>query len=354
MVGVFGRQIVQKIQIKDFDFENADPEAYSAVNEFNNLIRAERLPDDPPIPVEETIQKLRNMPKSFMDLYIWLAKTEDGEIAGMAGAWMPKEENLHLADFDIRVRPTLRRRGLGKRLLEKVVEAANRNDRRLLLARSMASVPDGEKFLAHIGAEVKQAQHINQLKIEELDRDLLVEWQRRARERAADFELGWWLEGYPQEEMDAVLAFYELGNQEPRDDLDVEDFHFTEEQIREIEKNRQARGEEHWTLYARHKKTGAPAGFTEVFWNPNRPQILEQGGTAVFPEFRNKGLGRWLKAAMLEKVLADRAEIRFVRTGNADSNAPMLKINTELGFRPYIAESVWQLETEKAARYLAG
>ena len=74
--------------------------------------------------------------------------------------------------------------------------------------------------------------------------------------------------------------------------------------------------------------------------------------TGVFPTFRNKGLGRRLKAEMLEKVIADRPQVKYVRTDNADMNAPMMKINSELGFKPYIAECVWQVETEKVSDYL--
>jgi GNAT superfamily N-acetyltransferase len=74
--------------------------------------------------------------------------------------------------------------------------------------------------------------------------------------------------------------------------------------------------------------------------------------TGVFPQYRNKGLGRWLKAAMLDKVIKERPQVKYVRTGNADSNAAMLKINTELGFKPYMATALWQVEMEKVIGYL--
>jgi mycothiol synthase len=70
------------------------------------------------------------------------------------------------------------------------------------------------------------------------------------------------------------------------------------------------------------------------------------------PRYRNRGLGRWLKAAMLERVLDDRPEVKRVRTENADSNAPMLKINQELGFRHYFAEYDWQVSVESVKAYL--
>ena len=57
-------------------------------------------------------------------------------------------------------------------------------------------------------------------------------------------------------------------------------------------------------------------------YRPSRPEVLGQGDTGVFPEYRNRGLGRWLKAPMIEKVLRHRPQVKRVHTGNTKSNAP--------------------------------
>ena len=55
---------------------------------------------------------------------------------------------------------------------------------------------------------------------------------------------------------------------------------------------------------------------------------------------------------MLDKVLKERPQVKYVRTGNADTNASMLKINNELGFKPYTADILWQVELNKVMDYI--
>lgn len=341
------------MRIEPFDPRSASRSEYEAATAFANRMQAEKAPEDPPVPIEERIQKWRNIP-TFVEVHVWQAWRDDagGVVAAGSIHFLRKDENRHLAEFDVSVLPEHRRRGIGRKLLALVAGVAEREGRTLLVAQTASTIPAGAAFMNRIGASMVLAGHQNQLDLEDLDRGLLRRWQERAQERASGFALGLWEGGYPEESIDEVAVMFESINQAPRDGLEMEDFHWTPQQIREFERMERARGNQTWTMYARDRKSGRIAGFTEVAWNPNRPDLLEQRGTAVFAEFQNLGLGRWLKAAMLEKVLADRPEVRFVRTGNADSNAPMLKINTELGFKPHRAGSAWQVPTETALAYL--
>jgi len=341
------------IEIKSWDFRKATHDEAAAFNRCSNQMRAERLPDDPPVPVEETIQGLKSFP-DFIQMAIWTAWSAEGSgIVAYGTAQYSLEDNLHMAQFAINVLPEFRRRGLGREFLSRVVRVAGEQNRRLLITSTTDRIAAGEAFLQRIGAEKGLEAHTNQLVIADLDQNQLARWQERARERGAGFEIGQWAGRYPDEDIDAIVVLHSLLNQQPTGDLEVEDFSYSADHLRQTEGTLFARGYERWTLFVREVETGRFAGYTEVLWNPNRPEIINQGMTGVFPEFRNRGLGRWLKAAMLEKILAERPQARFVRTGNADMNVPMLKINDELGFKPYIAEAIWQVETEKVAQYLS-
>ena len=341
------------VTILPFDLAGASDREYAALNRHFNRARAETLPDDPPTPLEETMARLRNIPP-FVALHPWAGWSADGEemLASLVVSFLKTEENRHLAQFEIEVHPEYRRRGIGRELLRLAVGVARAEGRRLMMTGTNGRVPAGAAFLERIGAERGLEEHTNQLVLADLDTALVARWQAAGRERATGFTLGSWDGPYPEDQIEAIAALNEVMNTAPREKLDMEDMHFTPEHLRQMEQGMVAAGTQRWTLYAAEAGTGRFAGFTEVYWNPNRPLVVSQGGTGVFPEFRDRGLGRWMKAAMLDRVLRERPQAEFVRTGNADSNAAMLGINQALGFKPYLSHCIWQLDTEKALGYL--
>lgn len=341
------------VEILPFDFADATDREYEALNRHMNRAKAETLPDDPPTPLEETVAQMKNVPP-FVGIDAWAGWNADKTemVAAGVASFLRMEENQHLAQIDFSVDPEYRRRGLGRELLRQAVQAAQAENRRLLITDTNERVPAGEAFMRRLGAERGLEMHTNQLALADLDRALLDQWQSEGAQRAAGFMLGFWDGAYPDDQLDAIAKLTDVMNTAPRENLDMEDMHFTPDQIRQQEKTMAATGTQHWTVYAAETATGRFAGFTEVTWNPNRPEIVSQGGTGVFPEFRGLGLGRWLKAAMLARILEARPGAKFVRTGNADSNAAMLGINHALGFTPYLSRCVWQLEVGKALAYL--
>jgi len=339
-------------QIRLFD-KNASQAEFIALNRHTNRIRLERFPDDPPTPLDESIRNLQSIP-AFADLQLWAAWIADqNEIAALGNVVILRtEENQHMAQFEITVLPEYRRQGLGRQLLSRIAKVARQENRQLLMTSTTNRIPAGEEFMLRIGAQKSLNAHTNQLRIADLDRGLIDNWLARGQENLAEFKLGFWDGAYPEEQIQAIADLSDLTNQQPFGDLDIEDMHTSPEQLRQIETNLFARGSQRWTFYIVDRATGKFAGYTETVWNPNRPEILRQDMTGVFPQYRNKGLGRWLKAAMLDKVMKERTQVKYVRTGNADINAAMLKINTELGFKPYMAEALWQVELQGVLAYL--
>jgi GNAT superfamily N-acetyltransferase len=206
--------------------------------------------------------------------------------------------------------------------------------------------------MTRLGADKGLELRVNQLDLAELDWEVVRGLNDNAAQRAEEFELLFWTGAYPEEYIAAIAELHNVINHQPRGTLEAKDIHFTPDHVRVIEHQAFANGAERWSLYARAKTTGKLAGFTQVYWHPNRPTLLQQSFTGVFPEYRNRGLGRWLKIAMLEKAITQKPQIRFVRTDNANSNTAILRINTLLGFKTYSASTMWQVELNKVAEYL--
>jgi GNAT superfamily N-acetyltransferase len=323
------------------------------LNQHSNRIRIERLPEDPPIPVEETIHSLQSIP-DFVDLRIWAAWDPAGsEIVAQGNVSLLRTlENRHLVQFDLSVLPCYRRKGLGSSLLRLLIQAAKADQRRMLMAETTDRIPAGQAFMLRIGAQAGLVSHINQLRMTELDSQRVAEWNARGSEQSQAFELGFWEGPYPEGQIQAIAGLFDLTNQQPFGTLWIEPMSISPQQLRSMEANLFAAGYQRWTCYLLSRADHAFAGYTETVWNPHRPEILNQEMTGIFPQYRGRGLGRWIKAAMLEKVRKERPEVKYIRTGNADSNTPMLKINQELGFQPYQATTLWQIELPRLEEFL--
>jgi mycothiol synthase len=340
-------------QITPFDPKSGTDEEFEEMCALANIIRAQAMPTDPPTKASQFKLQLQNIPAVF-ELHMWLVRDESGRLLATGDVgFINMDTNQHLAQFDIDVLPDSRGKGIATALLGEIAAKANGRGRSLLISTTRSSVPAAEAFMKRIGATVGLSSHVNELKTAEIDRNLLREWPARAKERAQGFSLGLWDGRYPEEHLQEIAQMKELINTMPKEDLDMDDIHFTAEHLREMDDSDEATGAQRWCMYIREDATGKLAGYTELYWHPSKPEIANQADTAVLEEYKNRGLGRWLKAAMLEKLLEEHPEVTIVRTGNAQSNKPMLNINNELGFRSAVSAINWQVPVERALAFTA-
>lgn len=342
------------MRITQFDPNLASDDDWRALNTFHNAMRAEEWPEDLPLPVEKTRLDMTTRTPQERSA-IWLARQDDGALVGWAGLWMEEAEtNQHMGWTTVGVLPAYRRGGIASHLLAEVVSVARQHGRTMLMGDTDTDVAVGAAFAAALGATPGLATKTNQLDLANVDRDMLRQWIERAHERAEGFSLGIWTDGYPDDDIENFAYLLEWSsNDEPRGDLAIEHETFTVQQMRDWEAALRRRRFEQWTAWVRDDTTGRLAGYSTVRWNPFEPDTLWQAGTGVLREYRNKGLGRWLKAVMLEKVLRERPTVKRVRTGNADANAPMLKINHELGFKPAKSWMLYQIAIDDLEKALA-
>lgn len=321
------------VTVEELDRTAVDDATLAQLAELTTIEERELAPDDPPVTADEEADELRLLP-AFEELWLWAARDPDGRLLGRVTCEIEhRPDNQHVADVWAVVRPETRRSGIGRRLLEVAAERAAASGRTTL--RSMTVVgSDGAAAARALGAKVALVNRISRLRTADLDPSLLEAWVARAPERAGGYSLVAFDDRCPDELLEAFAAVMGVMNTAPRGEMDMEDQVFTPELVREYEDAMRVKGTRIWVVVARHDASGELAGYTALFLPKHRPWQAQQGDTGVDAAHREKGLGRWLKAVNLLRLLDERPGVQVVDTENAGVNAAMLGINVALGFRP--------------------
>ena len=330
-----------------------DDSALTEYIELINALMAEVLPDEAPHVAADYIAQVRAMPER---LRMWSVRARDqrGALIGTVRTSVDPDhdENPDLLFANVAVLDGHRRAGLGTELLARLVEIAEGEGRTRIIGATNGLRPEGTAFAEVVGAVVKSRAHHNRLLTAKADRAQLESWVRDAATRSSDYELVAWDGPVAEDDLQRWIDLVLVMNTAPRDDLEMNDFTLTAEEVREEERISAAAGIEHWTIVARHRTTGEWAGFHDVSWLPSDPTIVHVGATAVDPRHRGHALGKWLKAAMTLRVLDERPDVTDIRTGNADSNDAMLGINRAMGYEPWIATDTWELDVATARAFV--
>jgi GNAT superfamily N-acetyltransferase len=339
--------------IEPANLETATDAEVQEIAQFRQDLALEQRPEDPPTPLAVIAQWLRARPPGQWRA-VFVARDRGGKLAGygVASRNLKDTQNGHIRWSEIAVEPEHRRKGLGRALVARVLGSlVDQGDDLALIAETNDRVPSGEAFAKAISAKPGLPMKINQLDLHAVDRTGVAEW---ARATPKGYKLVSIDDRVPDEFVNAYIQASEGINDMPRGDLAFNDWKLTEAQIRQRESFYQQAGLTFWLLLAIDAQSGEGVGLTEVEFNPLDPHAIQQEGTAVVAAHRGHGIGLWLKAVMLERILAERPDSHFIRTGNANVNAQMLAINTKLGFTYAWQSTLWQLPIVDARKALAG
>ena len=226
-------------------------------------------------------------------------------------------------------------------VLRELLGRARRDGRTSVIAMGDHN-PAAHDFWTGLGAELRYTEQESSLDVAAVDGEVMDGWVAAA---PADLDLIHWRHRCPDEWIHAVVATANAMNDAPTDDLDMADTTVDAAMVKAEIEARAARGLEFWGLLA-VTADGDAAGSTEVFVNRHRPAASWQWSTVVLPAHRGRRIGRWLKAAMWQRLRADEPDVTGLQTGNAASNAHMLAINNAMGFKPTHLTACWQADLD--------
>jgi GNAT superfamily N-acetyltransferase len=333
--------------VSDFTIEllpvNWTDEQVADLNAFENTLNTELDPEIAPYPVGVTRAQrdLREDP-----MHVVVARDAGGSVIGSAWIDAPTRENTHIVFTLISVRADRRREGIGRALLERVIAFGKERARTSLILGCDFRNDAAEKFAASLGATLAFEGHVNRCTIADVD---VAKMQRWVAASHPEYAIEWVPDGpYPEEWLaDMARLNGVLANDAPMGDLPVEHRTISFDELRADNRRSVAMGNMRWTVIARHIPSGEPVGYTEVTTAERDTVHVFQGATAVDAKHRGHALGRQLKATMFLRIIRERPDAKYIRTFNADSNAPMLAVNRDMGFKPFIAGVRWTIELEK-------
>ena len=302
-----------------------------SLREFFDVDEASQRADQPYV-VLRTFPQLVQMsrrPSPFYRRTLLVAR--DGErMVGTADLGLTVEDNLHLADLEVRVLPDVRRQGIGRLLHDELVRRARAAGRTTLLGalnQPLAGESPAYRFATALGYEVvhEQDHHVLRLPVAEETLD-------DVDQTPAGYEIVTWQNRAPEDLVAAYAAMHtQMGQDVPTGEVDHQPIEVTVERVREGER-RTTEAYDTLVAVARRVADGVLGGYTVVHLAHGTDYVV-QDDTLVMPDHRGHGLGMALKVANLRILAAEHPERRVVHTWNAVENTFMQGINSRLGYR---------------------
>jgi mycothiol synthase len=340
----------------DVDPKAAGPDFWQRYHAYRRLRHAETRPNDPIRPDDVDERRIRGDDPFETHHYYEIAR--DGVIlswfsTGNATPGSPGyDSNKHIFEAGWSVHPDHRRQGIGGSWLPLVLELMDRYGCTVLSTGTEEG--SGHAFMKWLGADAKQIETENRLKLSDVDWSMVRRWADDGPKRSPQTRLEVYDGGVPEAMWDDYAPqLSSMLNTMPFDQLDHGEIVVTPETLRHWYERGRMGGERLHIMFTR-EPDGVISGMTECSWAPHRRAIIHQNFTGVRPDARGRGLGKWLKAAMAERIREVHPDALWISTENADSNASMLAINQRLGFKPHKSWIEYQMSRDQLAAKIKG
>ncbi|MDR7538498.1 MAG: GNAT family N-acetyltransferase [Armatimonadota bacterium] len=250
----------------------------------------------------------------------------------------PHEYHPQKLSIDLGVHPQVQGRGIGARLYDALLQELAALNPLVLWARARETSLRGVRFLERRGFVERRRAWESRLEVARFDPRPFQEKAERAvqglvlttvaEEREKDPE---WLAKLYDLDLEVEADVPRVGEYTPRP---------FQEQVRHLLKNPGWIPKAHFLVVDGDRYVAQ----SNLFRSERLPDVLYQGITGTRRAYRGRGLALALKLRTVE--YARRGGYREIRTWNDSLNAPMLHINTALGF---VRQPAW-ITFEKVVR----
>lgn len=342
----------KKITIQEFNPKESSKELLESYLDFSVKIFKELYPkDDPSYEREKIKQEILNI-YELLDYYFWnliLEENSKQTVIGSCSFYVSNKKNpnyietKHTTWFQLFIDKEYRHQGWGTKLfhvmIDKIVAL-----KEITIIQTFSLLESGWQFCEKKGAVLALTGVYNRLKLSEVNWQEMADWVKEgenlAKEENCSLEI---FNRVPDSIITEFTNFFtDIANMVPLGELD-EIRAETPESRRIREKQCEKLGIT-WITMITKERDGTISGITDIQYSRDTPYLIEQDITGVLPKYRGRGLGKWLKAAMLFYIRDTFPKVTVINTGNADSNAPMLSINQRMGYKKHLTEKCYKFQ----------
>jgi ribosomal protein S18 acetylase RimI-like enzyme len=339
------------IQIRKVETEELRTALFLQYKMHISMMLQERDPETKPMSDEMAMQWLDDKNEVCVRNYAF----ENEKVIGFMEIYLRKPDdpeyglNKGLGYMSGYVVPEYRNRGIGTSLAKKAF--LDIKDAGVHTIGSYSCSEEGNRFLQKLGVP-SSIFSIMRLEFDGLDWSIIDEWLKIAKKPGNNWKVELHTEITDQFVDDVsdlsfatAVEFNKMNNQETID-------------LREAEKKKWQDSKEFLEKFRQYRcflvkdANGMVIGYTEGGIDNENPGRFMQYVTAVDAEHRGNGIGKLLKALMLDHIRQNNPQVKMITTGNNDLNAPMLGINSRLGFKKRRTEINYKIRVEEVLKKL--
>jgi len=346
-----------KYEIHPFDLKTASDEDWEMFYNFSVQTTKELFPV---IPITDLVSvkdgMIRGLAFSDVKAYIAIRTDKPTEAIGWIRCTFLKEDapafpgNEDICQIQLTIHKDYRMEGIAEKLVRLAYKHAVEYNRTRFIGSLISEA--SRRFLQRIGGKEALAYRVNQLEMKSVDWDLIESWATEGSQRSPDLSINFYLSIPDSILEDYCKVYTEVLNQAPRNELTYDDEVYTPAKWKMEEAQAKETGRT-WISAVALAENGDIAGLTDVGYDLATPTLVYQYLTGVQEKYRGRGLGKWLKAAMLLKIRDEYPDVELVSTSNATSNEPMLAINDKMGFKMKLESYMFEVDVQKVKEYLA-
>jgi len=319
--------------------------------------RAEDFPDFPAMPFASFAATRRGA--RFLDLgpfRCWAARAQTGSgeqdgtgtLLGVGMLVYLEDDHGDWAVPLVEVAAAHRRRGVGTALLRAIADAAHAEGRVRLVQEQVRVGTAGEKWARAVGFSETVRNCWQMLHVQQTDPE---RWRVPT---PAGFRLEGWAGAAPESLVAEFAAARDAIADAPHGRSAYRAPVWTVERIRRAESDALAAGDDMRYVVAVHEASGEIAALTGLLLMPPRIDLCWQRDTAVVRDYRGRGLGRVVKAAMMRALVAEHPGLGRIVTSTAADNAAMIRVNEQIGYVRHAEIAMFEADVAHMAAVLSG